>query len=62
MEFKKQNKLAKGGGERETNQETLLTVESKLVDPKEEVVGGWVKQVMGIKEGICDDQHQEIKL
>ena len=34
-----------------------LTLENKLMVTREEVGGGWVKQVMGIKDSICHDEH-----
>lgn len=41
-----------GGGEGEKrNQETVLTTEIKFRVTRGEVVGGWVKWVMGAKEG-----------
>ena len=42
----------------EANQKILLTIENKLRvagGVLGEGWGGWVKQVMGIKEGTCDE-------
>ena len=33
----------------------LVTTENKLMVTRGEWLGGWVKQVMGIKEGTCDE-------
>ena len=41
--------------ERETNHKRLLNTENKLGVAGGE--GGWAKWMMGIKEGICWDEH-----
>ena len=53
VEFKKQNKQVKGKKERPTKKQTLRE--------QTDVSGGgreWVKQVLGIKEGTCPDEHR----
>ena len=35
----------------------LLTTENKLMVTRGEVGGGWARWVMGIKEGVCCDEH-----
>ena len=45
----------KRAGVRETNQEQALNYREQLMVTRGEVCGGWVKQVMGIKECTCDE-------
>ena len=63
MEFKKQNKWANGKRERDrqrqkqTKKQILNYREQTDGCQKEGGWGGWVKQVIGIKEDTCDE-HQ----
>ena len=46
-----------GGKKRGKPGNRLLTTENKLRVARGEVGEGWSKQVMGIKEGPCDEQQ-----
>ena len=43
--------------ERDKPRNRLVTMENTLMVTRGEVLGGWGKQVMGMKEGTCCDEH-----
>ena len=56
VEFKKQNKGAKEKKrEKGKPRNRLLTIDNTLVVTRGKTVWGWVKQVMGIKDGPGDE-------
>ena len=60
--FKKQNKWAWWGEKERQTKKQILNHRDHTDGYSGEVGEGWEKQVMGIKEGICWDEHRVLSV